>query len=408
MLCQRDLTDMEVVTGASNSDMSRYAAGLKEWIAKALQCAPSEMDIKLVAGDASPRRYYRVTSLKGLATLNIGGETREMPSFIAMVSPASQNNEAFLRVGAQMAQAGIRTPAVWAHSMRQGWFLLEDFGDQQLLPALASYPDSAAALYQKALDALVCQISLPCEQAGIPRYDSRRLKTEMDVFPEWFLSGLLGIQPDERLRQCCAMLTDYLISAFAEQPTVWVHRDFHSRNLMLLDSNELGVIDFQDAVRGPITYDPVSLLKDCYIRWPRAQQLEWLDGYLMQLRSAGVGPSSVDGPPLSAEQASRLQAVATRLKEVSPSQFQRWFDLTGLQRHLRVLGVFSRLHLRDQKSTYLADLPLVAEYVREALALTAGSHSSVAEFRDWFESDLMSVISEQPWYEAIDAEGWIV
>ena len=128
----------------------------------------------------------------------------------------------------------------------------------------------------------------------------------------------------------------------------------------------------------------------------------------MQLRSGGVGPSSVDGPPLSAEQASRLQAVATRLKEVSPSQFQRWFDLTGLQRHLRVLGVFSRLHLRDQKSTYLADLPLVAEYVREALALTAGSHSSVAEFRDWFESDLMSVISEQPWYEAIDAEGWIV
>ena len=381
--------------------MSRYPVGLKDWIAKALQCAPSETDIKLIAGDASPRRYYRVTSLKGLATLNIGAETHEMASFIAMVSPASENNEAFLRVGDQMAKAGVRTPAVWAHSLRRGWFLLEDFGDQQLLSALASYPDSAAALYQKALNALMCQISLPCEQAGIPRYDSHRLKTEMNVFPEWFLSGLLGIQPDERLRQCCAMLTDYLISAFAEQPTVWVHRDFHSRNLMLLEANELGVIDFQDAVLGPITYDPVSLLKDCYIRWPRAQQLEWLDGYLMRLRSGGVGPPS-------AEQASRLQALAIRLNEVSPSQFQRWFDLTGLQRHLRVLGVFARLHLRDQKSTYLADLPLVTEYVREALALTAGSHSSVAEFRDWFESDLMSVISEQSWYEAIDAEGWIV
>ena len=381
--------------------MSRYPVGLKDWIAKALQCAPSETDIKLIAGDASPRRYYRVTSLKGLATLNIGAETHEMASFIAMVSPASENNEAFLRVGAQMAKAGVRTPAVWAHSLRRGWFLLEDFGDQQLLSALASYPDSAAALYQKALNALMCQISLPCEQAGIPRYDSHRLKTEMNVFPEWFLSGLLGIQPDERLRQCCAMLTDYLISAFAEQPTVWVHRDFHSRNLMLLEANELGVIDFQDAVLGPITYDPVSLLKDCYIRWPRAQQLEWLDGYLMRLRSGGVGPPS-------AEPASRLQALAIRLNEVSPSQFQRWFDLTGLQRHLRVLGVFARLHLRDQKSTYLADLPLVTEYVREALALTAGSHSSVAEFRDWFESDLMSVISEQSWYEAIDAEGWIV
>ena len=399
---------MEVVTGASDSDMSRYPVGLKEWIATALQCAPSEMDIELIAGDASPRRYYRVTSLKGPATLNIGGETRKMPSFIAMVSPASENNEAFLRVGAQMAEAGVRIPSVWTHSLGRGWFLLEDFGDQLLLPALASYPDSAAALYQKAFDALVCQISLPCEQAGIPRYDSRRLKTEMDVFPEWFLSGLLGIQLDERSRQCCAMLTDYLISAFAEQPTVWVHRDFHSRNLMLLEANELGVIDFQDAVLGPITYDPVSLLKDCYIRWPRAQQLEWLDGYLMQLRSVAVGPPSVDLSAPSAEQASHLQALATRLEEVNPSQFQRWFDLTGLQRHLRVLGVFSRLHLRDQKSTYLADLPLVAEYVREALALTAGSHSSVAEFRDWFESDLMLVISEQPWYEAIDAEGWIV
>ena len=128
----------------------------------------------------------------------------------------------------------------------------------------------------------------------------------------------------------------------------------------------------------------------------------------MQLRRVAVGPPSVDLSAPSAEQASHLQALATRLEEVNPSQFQRWFDLTGLQRHLRVLGVFSRLHLRDQKSTYLADLPLVAEYVREALALTADSHSSVAEFRDWFESDLMSVISEQPWYEAIDAEGWIV
>ena len=400
-------TDMEVVPGASDSHMSLYPVGLREWIAKALQCAPSEMDIELIVGDASPRQYYRVTSLKGLATLNIGGEAREMPSFIAMVSPASENNEAFLRVGAQMARAGVRTPAVWAQSLRRGWFLLEDFGDQQLLPALASYPESAAALYQKAFDALVCQISLPCEQASLPRYDSCRLKTEMDVFPEWFLSGLLGIQLDERLRQRCAMLTGYLISAFAEQPTVWVHRDFHSRNLMLLEENELGVIDFQDAVLGPITYDPVSLLKDCYIRWPRSQQLVWLDSYLLQLRSAGVAAPSVDVPAPSAEQASRLQALATRLKEVSPAQFQRWFDLTGLQRHLRVLGVFSRLHLRDQKSTYLADLPLVAEYVREALALTAGSHSSVAEFRDWFESDLMSVISDQPWYEAIDPEGWV-
>ena len=388
--------------------MSHHPAGLAEWIAEALQCAPSHIEIELIAGDASPRRYYRVTRSNGTVTLTVGGETLQRSSCIAMVSPASENNEAFLSVGAQLAKARVRTPVVWAQSLQQGWFLLEDFGDQQLLPLLVSNPDSATAFYQKAFDVLVCQISLPCEQVNIPHYDAERLKTELDVFPEWFLSGLLGIQSDERSRQCCATLTDYLISVFAEQPTVWVHRDFHSRNLMLLEQGELGVIDFQDAVLGPITYDPVSLLKDCYVRWPRAQQLAWLDGYLMQLKSAAIAAQSVDAPTPSVEQASRLQALATQLERVSAAQFQRWFDLTGLQRHLRVLGVFARLHLRDHKSSYLADLPLVTEYVREALALTADSHSSVADFRDWFESELMAVIREQSWYKAIDSRGWAV
>ena len=396
----------QTVTGTSEPDMSHHPAGLTDWIAETLQCVPSYIEIELVAGDASPRRYYRATVSSGPVTLTIDGEARQMSSCIAMVSPASENNEAFLSVGAQLAKAGVRTPAVWAQSLQQGWFLLEDFGDQQLLPALASHPD-AAALYQKAFEALICQISLPCEQAGIPTYDAERLKTELDVFPEWFLSGLLGIQPDEQLRCSFAAFTDYLISVFAEQPTVWVHRDFHSRNLMLLEAEELGVIDFQDAVLGPITYDPVSLLKDCYIRWPRAQQLAWLDGYLVQLKSAGIAAPPLIASASSADQASRLQALATQLDKVSAAQFQRWFDLTGLQRHLRVLGVFARLHLRDHKSAYLADLPLVTEYVREALALMSDAHSSVAEFRDWFESDLMSVIREQPWYKAIDAEGWV-
>ena len=397
----------QTVTGTCEPDMSHHPVGLIDWIAETLQCVPSYIEIELVAGDASPRRYYRATVSSGPVTLTIDGEARQMSSCIAMVSPASENNEAFLSVGAQLAKAGVRTPAVWAQSLQQGWFLLEDFGDQQLLPSLSSHPDAAAALYQKAFHALVCQISLPCEQADIPTYDAERLKTELDVFPEWFLSGLLGIQPDERLLQCFTTLTDYLISIFAEQPTVWVHRDFHSRNLMLLEAEELGVIDFQDAVLGPITYDPVSLLKDCYIRWPRAQQLAWLDGYLVQLKSAGIAAPPLIASASSADQASRLQALATQLDKVSAAQFQRWFDLTGLQRHLRVLGVFARLHLRDHKSSYLADLPLVTEYVREALALMAGAHSSVVEFRDWFESDLMTVIREQPWYKAIDAEGWI-
>lgn len=145
--------------------MSHHPAGLIEWIAEALQCALSQIEIALVAGDASPRRYYRATLLGGPATLTIGGETRQMLSCIAMVSPASENNEAFLSVGAQLAKAGVRTPTVWAQSLESGWFLLEDFGDQQLLPALVSHPVSAAAHYQKAFDALMCQISLPWEES---------------------------------------------------------------------------------------------------------------------------------------------------------------------------------------------------------------------------------------------------
>ena len=156
--------------------MSHHPVGLTDWIAETLQCVPSYIEIELVAGDASPRRYYRATVSGGPVTLTIDGEARQMSSCIAMVSPASENNEAFLSVAARLATAGVRTPAVWARSLQQGWFLLEDFGDQQLLPALASHPD-AAALYQRAFDALECQISLPCEQAGIPTYDAERLKT---------------------------------------------------------------------------------------------------------------------------------------------------------------------------------------------------------------------------------------
>jgi len=232
------------------------------------------------------------------------------------------------------------------------------------------------------------------------------LRSELAIFPEWFLSALLDIDVDDQARHRIEGLSEYLSVIFEEQPVVWVHRDFHSRNLMLLGDGDLGVIDFQDAVLGPVAYDPASLLKDCYIRWPRDQQLKWLDGYLKKLRSPRGITSPVNTPALSAAQASRRQTLAKQLENVKAAQFQRWFDLTGLQRHLRVLGVFARLHLRDHKSSYLADLPLVTEYVREALALTADSHSSVAEFRDWFESELMAVIRKQPWYKVIDSRGW--
>ena len=382
--------------------------GLPDWIAHTFGCARDQLAFEMVAGDASPRRHLRVMHSAGVFSGELCGDLPAIASCIAMISPASENNEAFLYVGAKLAEAGVRTPQVWAQDMENGWFLLEDFGDQLLLPLLStststststSASTSVEELYERPLGALARLSAIPCDGAGIPRYDADRLRLELAIFPQWFLLGLLNIEVGKEARKRIDDLTEYLIAVFSEQPTVWVHRDYHSRNLMLLDDGDLGVIDFQDAVLGPVTYDPASLLKDCYIRLHRNDQLQALDNYLDKLK---VSDES-DADAWSA--LSRL--LATQLAEVSPKQFRRWFDLTGLQRHLRVLGVFARLHLRDHKSGYLADLPLVVEYVREALVLTAATDSSVADFQQWFEADVMPVVIEQSWYQPINPEGWV-
>ena len=377
--------------------------GFADWVAQQLGCALNQMEIKLIAGDASPRRYYRVMPAKGEFSLGADRGMKKVMTCIAMVSPASENNQAFLSVGLKLAEFGVRTPEVWGHSREQGWFLLEDFGDELMLSVLttsvsAPRSSSATQLYQSAFDVLARLTSIPCDGADIPRYDAQRLSSEFTIFPEWFLSGLLKRTVDDKAQKRVTDLSQYLADVFREQPQVWVHRDFHSRNLMLLNSGDLGVIDFQDAVLGPITYDPASILKDCYVRLPRDDQMQFLDRYLAQLKKAG-------GPDGGAE-INQPQRLASQLSKVGAEQFQNWFDLTGLQRHLRVLGVFARLHLRDGKSGYLADLPLVTEYVREALRITAPSNASVAEFQNWFESDVMPVIRRQSWYRPMGSEGW--
>ena len=390
--------------------MSDHPDGLAEWISTQLKCLPDQLMLNLIAGDASPRRYYRVTHKAGALPVGAGEVGHPVTSCVAMVSPASENNDAFLHVGSQLAKAGVNTPLVWAQSLPQGWFLLEDFGDEQFLSSVLSDSDSAALLYGHAFDNLLHQVRMPCEASGIPRYDAQRLQTELDVFLEWFVTGLLKIEADDLILQRFEALSDHLIASAVEQPKVWVHRDFHSRNLMVLERGGLGVIDFQDAVIGPITYDPVSLLKDCYIRWPRSQQLLWLNNYLQLLKQLNqfsqVAHVDESGPSQVSLQ-SQIKRVVELLSGVSSDQFRLWFDLMGLQRHLKVLGVFARLHLRDQKSDYLADLPLVTEYVREALLLTEGWHESVADFRGWFEAHLMPIIVEQPWYESVEPEGWV-
>lgn len=370
---------------------THHLDALRNWVAHQVGLAAPELEF--IAGDASPRQYYRVRCHNGQLGVS---------ACIVMVSPPSENNEAFLHVGRRLAAADIQTPTVFAQSEAQGWFLLEDFGDVQLLSVLTA--ENVSFYYRQAFEVLAKQVRLPTHDAGIPLYSSSRLNAELSLFTEWFLQRLLKVTVGETTTACFRALSECLIASALEQPKVWVHRDFHSRNMMVLKTG-LGIIDFQDAVIGPITYDPVSLLKDCYIRWPRDQQLAWLETYYDQFRSMGHSSQGMEGS-LSTE--AKTSFPPDQLGEVSKARFEQWFDLMGLQRHLKVLGIFARLHIRDEKSSYLGDLPLVVAYVREGLAVSANTDPSIADFREWFEHDLMPVICDQNWYRPNAAAGWIL
>jgi len=275
------------------------------------------------AGDASFRSYWRVNSPRG--------------SFLIMDAPPEHEDVGpWLEIGTRLREAGLHAPAVLAQDLDQGFLLIEDFGNRTLLPELGEA--TVDAHYGRALDALLAmQTKANCD--ALPDYDRNRLVTEMELLPTWFLQRHLGLAPDCATWDAIEIGFDALAGAALAQPQVFVHRDFHSRNLMLLDGETLGLIDFQDAVRGPITYDLVSLLRDCYIVWPEAQVYAWVEGY-------------------------RQRAVTAGRTDADSARFARWFDLMGLQRHIKVLGIFCRLWYRDGKRGYLADLPRVWEYTR--------------------------------------------
>jgi aminoglycoside/choline kinase family phosphotransferase len=299
-----------------------------------------------VAGDASTRRYFR---------LRRGAESR-----IAMdAPPATEKNAAFRQVRGLLEADGLRVPAEFAVDLERGFMLLGDLGDRLLLDALSA--ESAPRLYRRALDTLHAVQAVAADQ--LPGYTDAVLREELGRFPEWFCDGLLGrpLGGDVALFDD---LVDQLVATALAQPSVFVHRDFHSRNLLLQDDGGLGVIDFQDALRGPLCYDPVSLLKDCYLRWPRDQVLDWLAYY-----HGGLEPRP------------------------DWSTMLRWFDWLGLQRHLKVLGNFARLAVRDDRPRYLDDLPLVVDYIRETLDL----YPEFAPFRDWLAAELEPLIARQPW-----------
>ena len=340
-------------------------AALLTWLAAVTGHDDSALSLTLVAGDASPRRYFR-------AQIETGSKTQ--PSLIAVISPPTEKNEAFLAIRDLLEASAVRVPSLVTADLQAGFFLLEDFGDALLLDALRQ--GQISRWYPHALQILKRQRSIDPSETGLPPYDKALLVQEMDLFPRWFLGDLLGFTDTEieaaHLREVWICLVENALA----QPQVVVHRDFHSRNLMCLDSGELGVIDFQDGVIGPMTYDLVSLLKDCYIVWPRDTQLAWLQQAYDDLPGDIVN------------------------HDVCFAQCIQWFDLMGLQRHIKVLGIFSRLCFRDGKPQYLEDLPTVLAYVAEALDLYREQEPRLAMFAAWFEAELMPRAALQPWFRA--------
>jgi N-acetylmuramate 1-kinase len=231
-------------------------------------------------------------------------------------------------------------PHVFAQDLAQGFLLLEDLGTRTYLPELNEH--SAATLYGSAFDALI-KIQQATRTDQLPQYDAQRLTQEMMLFPVWYLDKHLGKPPTAAQMNVLQSAFETILKVNLAEPQVYVHRDFHSRNLMVAHVNNPGIIDFQDAVIGPISYDLVSLLRDAYIQWPEAQQIDFAIRYWEKARVAGLPIRHDFG------------------------EFWRDFELMGLQRHLKVLGIFARLYHRDGKEGYLKDIPLVSKYTRAVL-----------------------------------------
>jgi aminoglycoside/choline kinase family phosphotransferase len=297
---------------------------LENWISG--QFPEKRFMLAPASADASFRRYFRVVFEDG--------------TLIAMDAPPQQEDcGPFLHVAQLFSAAGVHVPEILAQDQTQGFLLLSDLGSLTYLQALDEL-DSADRLYRDAISALL-KMQMASVPGILPEYDEALLLREMHLFPEWYVTTHLNATLDASQKAELDQVFAQIVQRCLAQPNVFVHRDYHSRNLMVATPNP-GVLDFQDAVYGPITYDLVSLFKDAYIRWEEERILDWLIRYWEKARAIGL--------PVAADFA----------------VFYQDFEWMGVQRHLKVLGIFARLWHRDGKEGYLQDIPLVLEYLRKA------------------------------------------
>lgn len=315
----------------------------------------AEAEIETVSGDASFRRYFRIRVTSS--------------SWILVDAPPTHEDcRRFVRIARLFREAGLLTPRVLAVDYGLGFMLLEDFGDTLYLPTLlqsrATNAAAADELYTAAMSSLIA-LQANGKSSELAPYDRNLLRTELSLFDTWFCERFLELELSDEEKALLERTWTFLEDAALAQPQVCVHRDYHSRNLMILE-NDLGhapgVIDFQDAVVGACTYDLVSLLRDCYIVWPPERVREWA----LRFRDAAVQRGIL-------------------AEETTPVHFLRDFDLMGLQRHIKVIGIFCRLNLRDGKTRYMADVPLVIDYV----VSVAAQHPEMTDFMQWLQNRIL-------------------
>lgn len=284
------------------------------------------------SADASFRRYFRLDVLPALRAKL--GET-----LIAMDAPPERENvPAFIHVQGLLLEAGVSVPAIVAQDVPNGFLLLSDLGSTTYLQRLTV--DNAPFMYSDAVDALI-KFQLSSQPGVLPEYDRAFITRELNLFPEWFVSKHLGVTMTDAQQAQLDKVFEAITANCLAQQQVFMHRDFHSRNLMFLDQGNPGVLDFQDAVFGPVTYDLGSLLRDAYVQWDEEIVLDWVVRYWQRAKQLGLPVN----PDIDA--------------------FYQDFEFMALQRHLKILGIFCRLNYRDGKANYLADLPTVIDYVRK-------------------------------------------
>ena len=309
--------------------------------------------LKPLTGDASFRRYFISTP-------------DEQPYVLVDAPPEKEDNRTFVQVARSFLAAGLNVPRIFDVDYEKGFLCLSYLGDTLLwekLDALRQQDDLAevSAVYHQAFESLLrIQGIREGSEILLPPFDGTLLLAEMNLFREWFCEGIMGLRLSSEDNELLERFFELLIESALSQPQVCVHRDYHSRNLMVQGDEGLGIIDFQDAVFGPYTYDLVSLIKDCYIIWPKAMIRQWATDYARMAKTAGIVDS------------------------IKSDEFIHDFDLMGLQRHLKAVGIFSRLYLRDGKNGYLGDIPRTLAYIKEVM----GDYPVLEEVAMWFDKKI--------------------